>query len=105
MSPRIPFTRSPRWWAPHRGKETPRRGPALGDPAEKTPRRGPHGGDPARLPDHGLGDGLGARRHLDALLPLLPPGIGQDVVLVGAQLEGVGDLHGRYQIRPENLRR
>ena len=90
---------------PTKAEGTPQRGPTLGDTAEGTPRRRPGGGDPARLPDHGLGDGLGARRHLDALLPLLPPGIGQDVVLVGAQLEGVRDLHGRYQIRTENLHR
>lgn len=63
-------------------------------------RRGPAG-----LPDHGLGDGLGARGDLDALLPLLAPGVGQDVVLLRAELEGVGDLHGCYQIRAENLRR
>lgn len=78
--PCIAFTCSPRWCAPHQGR-----------------------GDPARLPDHRLGNGLSARRHLDTLLPLLPPGIGQDVVLVRAQLEGVRDLHGRYQIRTENL--
>lgn len=68
-------------------------------------QRGPGTWDPTHLPDHRLRNGLGTRRHLDTLLPLLPPGIGQDVVLIGAQLEGVRDLHGCYQIRTENLHR
>lgn len=67
--------------------------------------RGPHSGDPTRSPDHRLRDGLSTCRHLDALFPLLPPGIGQDVVFVRTQLEGVRDLHGCYQIRTENLHR
>lgn len=71
--------------------------------AEQAQQTAPDGGDPAHLPDHRFRDGLGTCWHLDTLLPLLPPRICQNVVLVRTQLEGVRDLHGCYQIRPENL--
>lgn len=73
------------------------------DQVEGAPWTEPDGGDPAHLPDHRLRDGLGTSWHLDTLLPLLPPRISQNIVLIRAQLEGVRDLHGCYQIRPKNL--
>lgn len=88
------------WCAPHQGRGNPTRE----DQAEQAQWTEPDGGDPAHLPDHRFRDGLGTCWHLDTLLPLLPPRISQNVVLVRTQLEGVRDLHGCYQIRPENLR-
>lgn len=69
----------------------------------------PPGGGGARpragLPGHGLRDGPGAHGHLDPLLPLLSPGVRQHVVLVGAQLVGVVQLHGGDQVCPKHLGR
>lgn len=93
----ITFLCSLRWCAPHQGR---------GNPTEEQAEglwTAADGGDPAHLPDHRLRDGLGTCRHLDTLLPLLPPRVSQNVVLVRAQLEGVRDLHCCDQIRPENL--
>lgn len=55
------------------------------------------------LPGDGLWDGLGADGDLDALLPLLPPRVGEDVVVLWVQLVWVVHLHGGDQVRPENL--
>lgn len=55
------------------------------------------------LPGDGLWDGLGADGNLDALLPLLPPRVGKDIVVFGVQLVRVVNLHGCDQVRPENL--
>lgn len=55
------------------------------------------------LPGDRLWDGLGADGNLDALLPLLPPRVGEDVVVLGVQLVRVVHLHGSDQVRPENL--
>lgn len=55
------------------------------------------------LPGDGLWDGLGADGNLDALLPLLPPRVGEDIVVFGVQLVRVVNLHGCDQVRPENL--
>lgn len=79
------------------------REPHREDQTEGAPWTEPNVGDAAHLPDHRFRDGLGTCWHLDTLLPLLPPRISQDVVLIRTQLEGVRDLHCCYQIRPENL--
>ena len=55
------------------------------------------------LPDGGFGDGVRAGRHLHPLLPLLPPGVGQEVVVLGGDVVGVGQLHGTDQVFPEHL--
>lgn len=54
-------------------------------------------------PDDGLWDGLGADRDLDALFPLLPPRVGQHIVVFGVELVRVVHLHGGDQVRSENL--
>lgn len=55
------------------------------------------------LPGDRLWDGLRADGNLDTLLPLLPPRVGEDVVVLGVQLVRVMHLHGGDQVRPENL--
>lgn len=55
------------------------------------------------LPGDGLWDGLGADWNLDALLPLLPPRVCEDIVVFRVQLVRVVNLHGCDQVRPENL--
>lgn len=81
------------------------REPHREDQAKEAPWTEADGGGPPHLPDHRFRDGLGTCRHLHTLLPLLPPRVSQNVVLVRTQLEGVRDLHCCYQIRPENLHR
>lgn len=56
------------------------------------------------LPGDRLWDGLGADGNLDALLPLLPPRVGEDVIVLRVQLVRVVHLHGGDQVRPENLK-
>lgn len=77
--------------------------------AVRVGRPGMWGGDAslpgAHLPGHRLRDGSRAHWHLDPLLPLLPPGVCQHVVLIRVQLEGVMQLHGGDQVRPKHLER
>lgn len=54
-------------------------------------------------PHHGLWDGLCAGGHLHTLLPLLSPRVCQDVIVIRAELVGIGNLHGRDQVCSENL--
>ena len=56
------------------------------------------------LPDHRFRYGLQAGRDLNALLPLLPPGVRQHVEVVRTQLGRVWQLHGRDEVGAEHLR-
>lgn len=56
------------------------------------------------LPDDRLWDRLGADWDLDALFPLLPPRVGEYIVVFCVELVRVVHLHGSDQVRSKNLR-
>lgn len=57
------------------------------------------------LPDSRLWYGFQIGRDLDALLPLLSPGVREHVEVVQAELSRVRQLHGRDEVGTEHLRR
>lgn len=57
------------------------------------------------LPDSRLWYGFQIGRDLDALLPLLSPGVREHVEVVRAELSRVRQLHGRDEVGTEHLRR
>lgn len=57
----------------------------------------------ALLPGWWFWDGIRTREHLDSFLPLLPPSISQEVVVLWGYVVGVRQLHGTDQVFSEHL--